>query len=325
MANCDEIWSEHEYYRTDPLPDIAPALLNSLDVGRYVEKGCLIEKANFERKRRKLASYKMRFLGDLYDWCETDGGLQKRSRKICDGEFITLHKNSISFLRMQEKLLLPEYIAARFNLHIKHVHKGILLGTGPLIDPGFGGRLLIPLHNLTDNDYQIEGGDGIIWVEFTKLSTNPYWSLSGDDTERPDELIPFPAKKAVDSPNQYFSKSGVIGAGGVQSAFKGALERTRRDAKAAIRASDDARRSMRVLTIGGVLGGSLGIAALLISAYQLSFPVIQAVHSQSDRITELEQRLENIAEETALESPQMVDTSETPAELEESSDTEVEQ
>ena len=162
----------------------------------------------------------------MYDWIGTkDGKLRRRCRVIEDGCDIQLARNSISYLWIREKLLLPEYIAARFNLHIRHVHKGILLGTGPLVDSGFFGRLLIPLHNLTDNDYTIVGGDGIIWVEFTKVSENKFWRSDG--AERPENLKEFPNRKDLGTPIEYIEKSKVTEAGGVQSAFRGALDQAR--------------------------------------------------------------------------------------------------
>ena len=65
-----------------------------------------------------------------------------------DGSF-ELPPNTISFIQIEPKIRLPDYIAIRFNLRITHVHRGLLLGTGPLIDPGFSGIPLIPLHDLT--------------------------------------------------------------------------------------------------------------------------------------------------------------------------------
>ena len=229
----NEKWRNHKFYEVDPyFKDIAPALLNSSDIKKYIDKGCLIEKADFDPDLLKTASYEMRLLGQLYDWSTTpDGKLKRRCRHVCDGLDIDLPRNSINYLWMKQKLLLPEYIAARFNLHIRHVHKGILLGTGPLVDPGFFGSLLIPLHNLTDNDYILKGGEGIIWVEFTKLSGNQFWS--GGGLSRPTYLKPFPTLKDLDKPDRYIEKSGVIEAGGVQSAFKGALDRAQKSAEEA--------------------------------------------------------------------------------------------
>lgn len=48
--------------------------------------------------------------------------------------------------------------------------RGCLLGTGPIVDPGFEGRIMIPVHNLTANIDELKAGDGLIRVEFTKLS-----------------------------------------------------------------------------------------------------------------------------------------------------------
>lgn len=79
---------------------------------------------------------------------------------------------------------LPAYLIARFNLKIRFIYKGLLLGTGPIVDPGFQGRLSIPLHNLTENEYEIKGGESIIAMEFTKISPNKLWDTSRKDVEK---------------------------------------------------------------------------------------------------------------------------------------------
>ena len=158
-----------------------------------------------------------------------DGRLRRRCREIRSGEKVILHRNSITYLWAKEKLRLPEYIAVRFNLHIRHVHKGILLGTGPLIDPGFFGSWLIPLHNLTNNDYELTGEEGIIWVEFTKVSKHV-----------PGSLKSFSDKKDLETAEEYMKKSTILEYG-VQSAFKGALDDAQKDAMEAKKNADDAR------------------------------------------------------------------------------------
>ena len=37
---------------------------------------------------------------------------------------------------------------------------------------------MIPIHNLTNNEYTIKPGEDLISVEFTKVSTNPAWKLT---------------------------------------------------------------------------------------------------------------------------------------------------
>ena len=242
----NEEWRNHRYYKFDPFAgEIPPALLNSADIKRYVDKGCLIKKDDFDLENcLKPASYEMKFLGKLYDWNnEGDEKLKQDCREIHCGSEITLHANSITYLWMKEELMLPQYIAARFNLHIRHVHKGILLGTGPLVDPGFFGSLLIPLHNLTNNKYELKGGEGIIWIEFTKISEHEFWNQK-DNRDNPPDLKSFPNKKDLADPHSYFVKSCIYRKCGVQSAFKGSLDSAQDSATKAKQNADDARKEM---------------------------------------------------------------------------------
>ena len=295
MTMTNKEWREHQYYQFDPLAkEVQPALLNSVDIKKYVDKGCLLDKSTYDLERLKTASYEMRFLGELHDWQTTSGGkLKQRRRNVCEGDIVELPRNSITYLWMKEKFLLPEYIAARFNLHIRHVHKGILLGTGPLVDPGFFGSLLVPLHNLTDNDYKLKGGEGFIWIEFTKLSAHKFWWNSNSD--RPHFLKSFPGTKDLDGPDLYFRKSGVLEEGGVQSAFKGALEETQSAAEAARK---ETGRFKTIFTWAGVVGVitiAIGVGSVIMDAISL----VNQVASTQDEIhrhiqSERNERSENM-------------------------------
>ena len=302
----NEEWRKHPYYQFDPLAkEIGPALLNSVDIKKYVDKGCLIEEINFDPSRLKTASYEMRLLGKLYDWRATnDGRLQQRCREICDGDRVEFSRNSITYLWMKEKLLLPEYIAARFNLHIRYVHRGILLGTGPLVDPGFCGSLLIPLHNLTNNDYEVKGGEGIIWVEFTKVSEHEFWSKQ--KMQRPCYLKPFPDTKDLDDPDEYFEKSDLMKIGGVQSAFKGELDRARKLVSDAHKEVNRVGRIGWTAIITGAFVITISIIGVLFSGYNFISRVTNMaqdsqnqifhahIEKQDDRIRELETSLTKI-------------------------------
>ena len=48
---------------------------------------------------------------------------------------VVLKPNSLTFVTTIEKFNLPKDIIARFNLKSKWVHQGLLLGTGPIVDP----------------------------------------------------------------------------------------------------------------------------------------------------------------------------------------------
>ena len=196
MANFDK------YKSYDPYPQINPSLLNSADISDYADATGMIDP--FNPNRLKSASYEVEFSGTVYEW---DQKGNKKETVLSDGQEHILKKNSIAFLFTKAKFRLPDYIALRFNLKITHVHRGLLLGTGPLVDPGYEGNLLIPLHNLTTNDYEIKEGEGIIWVEFTKLSANKRWENINNPLPCHGQYIPYREDKKKSWRSPLFQKS----------------------------------------------------------------------------------------------------------------------
>jgi deoxycytidine triphosphate deaminase len=91
-------------------------------------------------------------------------------RVLADGERLVLPPNSITFVSTKEKLNIPFYLAARFNLKLRLLHEGLLLGAGPQIDPGFSGRLSCPLHNISSEKISLTPGETFAVIEFHKTS-----------------------------------------------------------------------------------------------------------------------------------------------------------
>lgn len=150
------------------LRGIPPALLNSADIAAYAEQLSPRLFEPFNKDGLKTATYEIPFEGDVYRWRDESSSLEKHILTK-DGVF-TIDANSIVYVSPETYFRVPHFLALRFNLHIKLVHRGLLLGTGPLVDPGFAGRLLIPVHNLTSQPLVVRGGDGFLWVEVTKIS-----------------------------------------------------------------------------------------------------------------------------------------------------------
>ena len=192
-----------KYKSKDPFPDIQPALLNSADIEDYVRETGIIYP--FSRKDLKPASYEVCLRGECLHW-DKIGKKQIVSLKG-KGDTFCLRPNSIAFVNLDTIFRLPDYIALRFNLRITNVHRGLLLGTGPLIDPGFEGRLLIPLHNLTRNEYTFEYNEGLIWVEFTKLSIYKKWEVEPGGKARSGEYVSFPPSKRELSVEDYIAQA----------------------------------------------------------------------------------------------------------------------
>lgn len=105
----------------------------------------------------------------------TLGKLFYKSGKVQElksGETLTLPPNDIVFVTTEEKLLIPYYMIGRFNLIIGLVYQGILLGTGPQVDPGYSGPLYCPLYNLSNQEVQIPQGERFATIDFIK--TTPF-------------------------------------------------------------------------------------------------------------------------------------------------------
>src|SRR5436190_7515718 len=136
--------SDEEKYRRfverDPFPKISPTLLQSDHIWSYVLKTGMI--SPFDPLSLKPATYEVKLGGKCIIFDEEGRrttfflgtqpspdypGLETRSE-------IVLVRNSIVFLTLEPFFRLPYYIAARFNLKIKNVYRGLLLGTGPIVD-----------------------------------------------------------------------------------------------------------------------------------------------------------------------------------------------
>lgn len=192
----------NKYKSTDPFPDIPPALLNSADIEDYVVATGMIDP--FDRDKLKSASYEGVIGGACRYW--DDEGKLVDVYLVDEYQSFTLKPNSIAFVEISPKFKLPDYIAMRFNLKIKHVYRGLLLGTGPLVDPGFKGKIYIPLHNLTSNAYTLEYGEGLIWIEFTKVSNNVRW-MSDEGLSRVGNYKPFNNQKVNKGIHYYLNQA----------------------------------------------------------------------------------------------------------------------
>lgn len=158
----DRLWS-------DPAPEIQGVLLSDA-ISFYINQVNLIEDS--DPNSIKPASYGLR-LGSRY-YCNGKFGNLK------PGEKLTLPSNSLTFVSMLEKLNVPLYMIGRFNLKIDLIYQGIILGTGPQVDPGYRGHLSCPLHNISNNDIEIPYGDRFATIDFVKTSKFP------SPTELPD-------------------------------------------------------------------------------------------------------------------------------------------
>lgn len=252
---------------TDPFPEIPSALLSADHIIKYVEKTGMIAPFNGgggEKSPLKAASYECKIGNEAFEYKK---GIN-HPQKIYDGsqEYLTIPANSIVFVESEIYFRLPSFIAVRFNLQINHVHRGLLLGTGPLVDPGFWGRLCIPLHNLTNQDYHISKGDGLIWIEFTKTSSSPIYGRPPSNTDFPN------IKKFIEkAAKPIFEDAAPIE---ILSSIPDMVSEANAKAKIAAdlaQKSEQSAKSLRNWSLGGIFVGALSAVGLTATVAGLSW------------------------------------------------------
>src|SRR5712692_4575301 len=159
MAETHE-WKYVDPKRKDPS---RKGMLLSNEIEMF-QKNKLLIAEDFEAKNLRPAAYTLR-IGDKY--VDSDG---KPGTLDDKNPHFEMRPNSIVYVSTLEKLDLPHYIAARFNLRVKWVYKGILLGTGPQVEPGYRGYLSCPLYNLTDRPIKIEYAQDFATIDFERTT-----------------------------------------------------------------------------------------------------------------------------------------------------------
>jgi deoxycytidine triphosphate deaminase len=146
-------------YWSDPWPGLQ-GMLNAETIVRYHEAiGEMIRP--FNPKLLKPASYEL----TLGPRCLVEGKDKILTERM---PHLVIPQNSIVFVSMRQVLCLPHYIVGRFDLAIDFIYRGLLLGTGPQVDPGFQGALGCPLHNISNEDIQMRLDEPFAKIDFVK-------------------------------------------------------------------------------------------------------------------------------------------------------------
>lgn len=289
----------------DPFPEVKPSLLHSGQIRDYILKtGMLSPFTRDDLRSIKPASLEIPFEGRVVYWDanlkKVDTWISAKSTTAPAGQF-TLKRNSIAFVQVKPRFQLPYYIAVRFNLKITHVYRGLLLGTGPLVDPGYQGHLYIPLHNLTDNDYEFLGGEGLLWMEFTKLQwddDNRHINTADSDTAEaklPEGFVEFPPYKTDLTLEDFFRKANDNRA--IPSSIPQEIQKARVASESAA-ASVKWIKGIGLLVVIGLLSGLISIfKATWDLAYDVKHKMGDAVIELQNEQDEIQKKLESLSEQ----------------------------
>lgn len=309
--NTETADQKYERWKSiDPFPSIPPALLNSADIEDYINVTGMLDPFRKEKNghtKLKSASYEVDLLGRVVYW-DQEG--KKIVTELTEGrDSFKLPRNSIAFVDVEPYFRLPDYIAVRFNLKIIHVHRGILLGTGPLIDPGFQGQLCIPLHNLTDNEYEFRASEGLIWMEFTKLSWPPPGQVTEtqDAVKRTGKFERFPLRKLQRTDcGDYLRRADPHRP--IRSSIPVEVSAAKKSAE---EASTSAKRLFQFGSLS-IFIAIVTVGAFLIQVSRFISDVRDRIGTQSEQLTAMERSLSTIKQQVAASQNDMKDHSASP-------------
>lgn len=263
-----ELWS-HE----DPFSDeINPSLLSKIEIERYAEKIGLIHP--FFKNRLKTASYEGRIGERIFKYDEQGIRKELKSSDLKNG-LLEIEANSIIFVESDITFHLPLYIALRFNLQILHVHRGLLLGTGPLIDPGYSGKILIPLHNLTSKPHYISINEGLIWIEFTKTTYN----LKNDSLNQ----IKFPEYKKNQNTEYWINKAAKSLLDNTSVPIQSSIPSALLNAELSGEIAKNTEKKLHAYVKWGVIGTLIAAYAIFITFFQNTYEHVDETRKHSEK------------------------------------------
>lgn len=266
-------------------------MFSATQIAYYIENYGIIQ--NYDKACYGSASYHMRIGGEVLTW---DGGVkteftldQDEDRNKNKYTNVELKPNSLTFVTTIEKFNLPKDIICRFNLKSKWVHQGLLLGTGPIVDPQLNAYLLIPLHNFSSKTIRINYADELISVEFTK-TLNPDEAYSSPDgsvykfIENPNWHYDFKGyRKRIE--NKIIESSVLSTFHSLKSDFKSykdsidsQIKETENITKELSLKSEKELDRFRTINWVGLIGTILGVTVLVFTTWQL----IENAHEKVD-------------------------------------------
>lgn len=150
------------------------SLLTDNEIKKKVEEG-VIKFENFSEDCLEPASYDMR-LGEQAFKSRPERGLIN----IKDLGMITIEPGEFTILTTHERIELPKNIAGHIGLRSHYARKGIVLLSGPQIDPGFRGLLTVAAYNIGPRDVVIPFLEKFCTTEYYALNTDALKPYKGE-------------------------------------------------------------------------------------------------------------------------------------------------
>jgi len=195
MSEEGEKLAEDKGLRRDPRDEVwtnwQGAVLLRDEIRKYCENDPkLIDPFLDDKKLLKPASYHLR----LGNRCRVNG----EDRNLSEGDpVLKIPRHGIAVVRTLEKVNIPGFLIARWNLKVKMVYKGLVWVGSLQVDPGYSGYLFCPLYNLSNEEQRLEYGETLFTIDFVR--TTFYDESKGCELWKPDPSRPTDCLGALDT------------------------------------------------------------------------------------------------------------------------------
>lgn len=170
---------KHPVLETDPI-ESSPGILLSDQITYFAQNHHMIEP--FKKELLKPAGYELT-VGEEYFMS---------GRYLPLESHITIQPFEVAVIKTGERVRLPRFMIARWNIRVKHAYAGLLWVGGPQVDPGYAGFLFCPIYNLSDKPVTLYKGQELALMDFSRTT-------HFDPGKPKDELIryPLPPKRVI--------------------------------------------------------------------------------------------------------------------------------
>jgi len=137
-------------------------VLLSDEIKFYIEKYKLIDP--HEPDNIMAASYELR-IGSKY-------AIGDKVYCLAKGDVLTFPKFGVVIVEILETINMPDFLIGRWNIRTRWAYEGLIWVGGPQVNPGFRGKIMCPLWNLSDKEISIPFGEAIAVMDFS-TTTHP--------------------------------------------------------------------------------------------------------------------------------------------------------
>ena len=124
----------------------------------------------FKEDNIQTCSYDLTFGGEYYFYRPEDKD-EVCVREISKGATLKIPADAICYIITAETVKMPDNLTASISLAFGLIKKGVMLSAQPPYDPGYHGKTVALLHNLSDEPVEIRQGQHVLNIVFERLSS----------------------------------------------------------------------------------------------------------------------------------------------------------